>query len=102
LQSNSLEAGDQAMMTMANDSAVGLLRRANGTRAAAFQRAIACGRMALQPVFIRERSMSHQHIVIAEVTDPEEMRRARVQDERHRRNEIWLLAPQHGYRIERH
>jgi hypothetical protein len=48
--------------------------------------------MAQQPIFTREGSMTNQHFVIEEVTDPEEIRRVHAQDERHRRNNAWLQA----------
>jgi hypothetical protein len=36
--------------------------------------------------------MTDRDFVIEEVSDPEEIRRARAQDERHRRNSAWLQA----------
>jgi hypothetical protein len=36
--------------------------------------------------------MRHPDFVIEEVSDPDETRRSRAQDERHRRNSAWLQA----------
>ena len=48
--------------------------------------------MADKYIMRREESMTDRDFVIEEVSDPDEIRRARAQDERHRRNSAWLQA----------
>ena len=48
--------------------------------------------MADKPIIRREESITDRDFVIEEVSDSDEIRCARAQDERHRRNNAWLQA----------